>query len=95
MQSELNRLVSSTEPTTAPATKPAAPKKKRRLSAAGRAAIIAGTKARWARFHAAANGQEAEAKPKKRTMSPAAKARLSMLAKARWKKAKAAGKKGL
>lgn len=65
-----------------------ATKKKRRLSAAGRAAIIAATKARWAKFKKAA---KTAVKPK-RKVSPAARARLSALAKARWAKAKAQGK---
>jgi len=34
-------------------TKPAAKKPKRKMSAAGRARIIAATKKRWAAFHAA------------------------------------------
>ena len=62
-------------------------KGKRRLSAAGRAAIIAGTKARWARVKAA--------KKKDRRSSPAVRAKLAAAARARWAKVKAAGKKTL
>ena len=94
LQSQFDALVGSVPGTAAPSAQPAVPKKKRRLSAAGRAAIIAGTKARWERMRAAGNGPAAAAKPK-RHMSAAAKARLSTIAKARWKKARAAGKKGL
>lgn len=39
-------------------------KKKRVISAEGRAAIVAGTKARWARFHAArAAAEKSDSKP--------------------------------
>ena len=57
-----SKVVVDTEP------KPAAKrKKKRNMSPEGRAAIVAGTKARWARFHAeqAAAGK-AEPKAKKK-----------------------------
>lgn len=66
----------------------AATPKKRHMSAAARARIAAGARARWAKI----KGTAAPARKPKRTMSAAAKARLSALAKARWKKAKAAGK---
>jgi hypothetical protein len=67
----------------AKASKPAK-KGKRRLSAAGRAAIIAATKARWAKVKAA--------KKKDRRSSPAVRATLAAAARARWTKVKAAGK---
>ena len=70
----------------AKASKPAK-KGKRRLSAAGRAAIIAGTKARWAKVKAA--------KKKDRRSSPAVRAKLAAAAKARWAKVRAEGKKRL
>jgi hypothetical protein len=60
------------------------------MSAAGRAAIAAGARARWARITGRRAGQQGT--KSKRRMSPAAKARLSALAKARWRKARAAGK---
>jgi hypothetical protein len=62
-------------------------KKRRRMSAAGRARIAAAARARWARI----KGQK-ESPRKKRKVSAAARLRLSAAAKARWKKAKAAGK---
>ena len=62
--------------------------RKRRMSAAGRAAIAAAARARWAKI----KGAVKPAKKARRKMSAAAKARLSAMAKARWKKAKAAGK---
>jgi len=64
--------------------------RKRRMSAAGRARIIAAQKARWAKFKAGK-----PAKKTKRTMSPAARARIAAAARARWAKAKASGKKSL
>jgi len=70
-------------------------KGKRRMSAAGRAAIATAVKARWAKYR---NGS-AKAKPvkitRKKRFSAAARARLSAAVKARWAKAKAAGKSAL
>lgn len=63
---------------------------KRRMSAAGRAAIAAGARKRWARLNAKGAGKPAKKGRKK--MSAAARARMSAVAKARWAKAKAAGK---
>jgi hypothetical protein len=65
---------------------------RRRMSAAARARIAAGQRARWARVKAAKD----DAAPKKRRkMSAAAKAKLAAAARARWKKAIAPGKKRL
>jgi hypothetical protein len=88
LENELGRILgSSIKPVAA-----AAPKKRRKMSAAGRAKIAAGQKARWAR----AKGQKVkQSQPKKRKMSAAARAKISAAAKARWAKAKAAGKKTL
>ena len=58
----------------------AAAKPKRKLSAAGRRAIRAGVKKRWAEFHAKAGAPKAVKKAPvkaKRVMSPAAKAKLT------------------
>jgi hypothetical protein len=66
------------------------PFRKRKMSAAGRAAIAAGARKRWAKQKG-----DVTVKPTKkgrRKMSAAARARLSASAKARWVKAKAAGK---
>jgi len=76
----------------APAPVSAKPKK-HKMSAAGRAAISAAAKARWAKIKGAKPAAIAPAK--KRTMSAAAKAKLSLAAKARWAKIKSAGKKKL
>ena len=63
-------------------------KKRRRMSAAGRARMAAAARARWAKI------KDTQASPtkKRRKMSAEGRARISAAAKARWKKAKAAGK---
>jgi hypothetical protein len=65
--------------------------RRNRMSAAGRARIIAAQKARWAKFK---KGKPAPA-AKKRTLSSAAKAKIAAAARARWAKAKASGKNSL
>jgi hypothetical protein len=65
--------------------------KKRRMSRAGRAAIAAGARARWARIKGTVPSGPKPAK-KDRRSSPATRAKLAAAARARWKKAKAAGK---
>ena len=95
LEAQLARIIGGAKPA-AEVEKPGP--KKRRLSAAGRAAIIAATKARWAKVKAAK--APAAAKPikpvkKKRTMSAAAKAKLAAIAKKRWAKIHAQGKKRL
>ena len=66
--------------------------RKRRMSAAGRARIIAAQKARWAKVKSSSGS----AKPaKRRKMSAAAKAKIAAAARARWAKARAAGRKSL
>jgi len=72
--------------------------KGRKMSAAGRAAIAAAAKARWAAYRGekvAETTKPAKPAKKKRTMSAAAKAKISAAAIERWKKAKAAGKSTL
>jgi len=63
------------------------PTKKYKMSAAGRRAIAASAKARWAKHNAA---NVAPAAPKKRKMSAATKAKLAAAQKARWAKIRAA-----
>jgi len=65
-------------------------KGKRRISAAGRAAMSAAGKARWAKV----KGTSATPKParKDRRSSPAVRAKLAAAAKARWARVKAEGK---
>jgi methionyl-tRNA synthetase len=90
LENELQRILgASTKPIAA-----VAPKKKRKMSAAGRAKIAAAQKARWAKV----KGRKSVAKPVKkarRKMSAAARAKIAVAAKARWKKAKAQGKNSL
>ena len=71
-----------------PSPSPVKEPKKRHMSAAGRARIAAGQKARWAKI----KGKKADAPKKHHKMSAAGRARIAAAAKARWAKAKAAGK---
>src|SRR5262249_11605465 len=64
---------------------------RRRMSAAARARIAAGARARWAR----ARTENSHARPTTKKRSPAVRARLSAIARERWRKAKAAGKSTL
>lgn len=83
LQTELDRLLGSSGPTTRTG--------KRGMSAAGRARIAAAQKARWAK-------QKGTAKPAskgKRKMSAAGKAKIAAAARERWRKAKAAGRNTL
>ena len=68
---------------------------KRKMSAAGRKAIAAAARARWAKYNAQKTGTAAVAKPakKKRTMSAAARKAIGAAVKARWARQKAAAKK--
>ncbi len=88
LQQELASLLGAPAAPQAPA---AAPKKKGKLSAVGRANIRAAQKARWAKIKGKAQPAEPP-KKKKFTMSAAAKAAISKAAKARWAKIKAAKK---
>jgi hypothetical protein len=82
LQSELGQLLGDSVPTIIVEPPEIAPKaKKRKLSAAGLAAIRAGVRKRMA-------------KPR-RKMSAATKAAMSLAAKVRWKKAKASGRTSL
>lgn len=69
--------------------------KKRRMSDAGRLAIAAAQKLRWAKTKVESALKSSTKKRGKRKMSAAAKAKIAAAAKARWTKAKAAGKKTL
>ena len=64
----------------------------RRISAAGRANIVAAQKARWANARANGSNTKVVAMPKKRRMSAAARKKIAAAQRARWAKAKAAGK---
>jgi hypothetical protein len=92
LEGELNQILGSVhngEAAAAPTTR-----RKGKMSAAGRARIIAAQKARWAK----ARGETKPLKPGpkgRRKMSPAARKRLAASARARWAKAKAAGNNAL
>ena len=59
------------------------------MSSAGRAAIIAAQKARWAKFHSAKGGKPGpKAGRKKRGMSAAGRAAIAAAQRARWAKVK-------
>jgi hypothetical protein len=73
-----------------PAPAPVVAGKKRGMSAAGRAAIIAAQKARWAKVHAERGTAPKKVKKTKRTMSPEAKAKIAAAQKKRWAKFHAA-----
>jgi hypothetical protein len=67
--------------------------RKHNMSAAGRAAISAAAKARWAKYRS--NLPPSAKAPKTRKMSPAGRARLAAFARERWRKVKALGKSRL
>jgi hypothetical protein len=90
LQRKLGELLGSSDETAAME----APRKRRKVSAAGRARIAAAARARWARIRATKKGAKGVQKPK-RKLSAAGRARLAALAKARWAEAKRAGKSRL
>lgn len=107
LQAELAKVLggaasSSTVPVPVAAVAPVkAAGTKRRLSAAGRARIIAASKAYWARVRVgakptAAKAVAAKASANKRPVITAAgRAKLAAIAKARWAKVRASGKSRL
>ena len=66
-------------------------KKKRRMSRAGRAAIAAAARKRWAKIRGKGAKKSKPAKKRKK-FSAAARAKLAARARARWVEAKKAGK---
>ena len=96
LQAELAKVLGGTSsPGKVRTARRKAPRKKRKLSAAGRAKIIAATKAYWAKVRAGAKPAKAKAPAKRKKLSAAARAKLAAIAKARWAKIKAAGKNRL
>jgi len=87
LQSELARLLGGTN-------EAVAPRKRRKMSAAGRARIAAAQKARWAKV-ARRKSATKPVKKARRKMSAAGRAKIAAAAKARWAKAKAQGKNSL
>jgi hypothetical protein len=66
----------------------AEPKQRRKMSAKGRARIVAAQKARWAKV----KGKQTNPAAGKRTMSPSARRKIAAAQRARWAKVKG-GKK--
>ena len=99
LEKQILQVLGSSENVAAKPGPKAKTKKKGGMSAAGRAAVAAAQKARWAKIKAAKPVFNATpvTKPtkKKFTMSAAAKAKISAAAKARWAKVHASGKKKL
>jgi len=98
LQAELASVFSGLSAAIAPAPAKTAVTKGRRkkgkMSAAGRARIIAAQKARWAKVKATPIVEPVAAQPKKKKgkMSAAGRANIIAAQKARWAKVKAAGK---
>jgi midasin (ATPase involved in ribosome maturation) len=74
------------------APSPFTKKKKRRMSRAGRAAIAAAAKRRWAKYRGKAAKTTKPAAKKRKRFSAAVRAKLAASARARWVLAKKAGK---
>jgi hypothetical protein len=81
---ELNQILGPGTTGAAPAP---AGERKRTISAAGRARIVAAQKARWARYNA---GKKPAPKKTGRRMSASAKARIAAAQRARWARFRAA-----
>jgi len=101
LQQQLDQILSGEVPTPAPAPKLIEePKKKGEMSAAGRAAISAAAKARWAKRKGISftitpkrSDEPAPTMKPKIQRSAAWRAAVSAAAKARWAKVRAQGKK--
>jgi hypothetical protein len=93
IKEQIERLQDQLESISAGRGVPTSPRK-RRMSRAGRARIIAAVKARWARAKAM-TGRKTTPRKADRRSSPAVRAKLAAAAKARWAKAKAQGKTSL
>jgi len=87
LENELGRILDSPIKPVAVA----APKKRHKMSAAGRARIAAAARARWAKVKGTKSKVAPVSKPK-RQMSATARAKISAAQKARWAKFKAAKK---
>ena len=86
LQSELGQLLGSEVSTPAKPTE--APMKKSKMSAAGRAAIRAAQKARWAKIRGTSPSAKPAQKPKKQPVSEAMLKGLARARAARWAKSK-------
>ena len=101
LEADLKAVLSGAESTTVPgqASPVVKPSKKRKMSAAGRANIIAAQKARWDKINGSkvattdqpaptAKAPKAGKKKAKRNISPESRAKMAAAAKKRWAKAK-------
>lgn len=86
LETELNSLLGGSS-TVNPAAK--APKKKRGMSAKGRAAVAAAQKARWAKINAGKAKPVTKVKKARKKMSAEGRAKIAAAQKARWAKVKA------
>ena len=94
LEQQLAAILHGQSVSAAPAAKTSpgsAKPQKGKMSAEGRARIVAAQKARWAKIRSGAKAPVAAKAPakKKRTMSPEVKAKLAAAMKARWAAAKA------
>jgi hypothetical protein len=87
LQNELNHMLASP----ARVLDGDVPRKRRKMSRAGRARIAAAARARWAAFKGSGAPAKSVRKPK-RKLSASGRAAISLAAKARWRKARAQGK---
>ena len=100
LEADLKAVLSGAESTTVPQASPVVKlSKKRKMSAAGRANIIAAQKARWDKINGSkvattdqpaptAKAPKAGKKKAKRNISPESRAKMAAAAKKRWAKAK-------
>jgi hypothetical protein len=92
LQSQLDSIAGGDGEIPSPGKAPK--KRRRRMSRAGRAAIAAAQRARWAKVKGKGRAKSKLPK-KKRKVSMVVKRKLAAIAKARWAKVKAEGKKAL
>jgi hypothetical protein len=90
LEKKLGRILGSPTGQVAPAV----PSRRRKMSAAGRARIVAAQKARWAKAKGTKSGPK-PVKQARRKMSATSRTKIAAAAKARWAKAKAQGKNSL
>jgi hypothetical protein len=81
---EIRRELSGTPTEAAVSVTTDEPKQKRRMSAAGKKAVRAALKKRWAEFHAKIGKAPKKTTRKKRVLSPAAKKHIADATKKRW-----------
>ena len=95
LQEQLSQILGISVPEESPTSRAHGTRRKRKMSAAGRAAIAAAARARWAKIRGDKASTPLNQKPKKRKMSAAGRAAIAAAARARWAKARAAGRSTL